>query len=81
MRCYVAKDRGTTYSGSWMSCLAWGSEQVKNAPTLVVKIHSIRMGEKLGRVVAEVTELGVRIIPNGRYLPRGSLWKARDGET
>ena len=80
MKCYIAKDRNTTYSGGWMSCLAWGSKQVQNAPSAVVKIHSIRMGEKFGRVVAEVTQQGVRIIPNGRYLPRGSLWKGRDGK-
>jgi hypothetical protein len=51
--------------------------RVKDNGSLLVKIHTVRAGEKEGRVVSEVSKDGVRLIANGRYVP---LRKLRKGD-
>ncbi|MEJ1372594.1 MAG: hypothetical protein RPU32_12545 [Candidatus Sedimenticola sp. (ex Thyasira tokunagai)] len=60
-------------SGSWAACLNWGVTKIKEDPSLVVKIHTVRAGEPNGRVVAEMTNDGLRLIDDGRYIHRKKL--------
>jgi len=78
MRCYIAKCKSETFSGGWLYCLNLGFARVKEDPSLVVKIHSVRAGEPRGRVVAEITHDGVRLIRNGRHVPLRQL-EVRNG--
>lgn len=79
MRSYIARAGGRHYSGGWNGCVHWGVEQVREDGSLLVKIHTVRGGEKQARVVAELTSDGLRLIPNGRYVPLSKLSK-RDGK-
>ncbi len=69
MRCCIAKGGGQSISGGWLYCLNWGIEQVKDDFSLVVKIYSVRAGEKQGRVIAEITGEGLKLIKDGRHVP------------
>jgi hypothetical protein len=54
----------------------WGKEQVRDDSSLLVKIHAVRAGEKLGWVVTEISTGSIRAIPNGRYVPLRKLRRA-----
>ncbi len=69
MKCFVAKTGGKIFSGGWLDSMGWGITQVREDLSSVVKIYTVRAGEKHGRVFAEITKDGVRLIQNGRYMP------------
>jgi len=69
MKSYIGKSDRLLFCGGWLHCLNWGMEQVKADKSAVIKIHVARAGEKTGRVVAEITNDGIRLIRNGRYVP------------
>lgn len=73
MRSYIAKGGCCKYTGGWYGCAHWGMEQVRDDGSLIVKIHAIRAGEKLGRVVSEISTDGIRMIQNGRFVPLKKL--------
>ena len=73
MRCFIAKAREQVFSGNWQACANWGLDLVKDDPSLVVKLHIARAGEKQARVCSEISCDGIRTIPQGRYLPLRKL--------
>ena len=77
MRSYLAQSQGQTFPGSYGACLSWAVARVKEDPSSVVKVYTARAGERRGKVILEVTDTNVRLIPNGRQTPVKSLpgWK------
>jgi len=72
MRSYFAAQGKRTYTGGWQAVLSWATEQAKKDP-VPVKIIKARPGERQGRVVAEVTQEGIRAIRDGRQVSVRSL--------
>jgi len=66
MRTFIGLCADDSYAGSWYSCLTWGYMQLGNNSKSVVKIYQARFGEKKGKIVAEFTIDGLRMIVNGR---------------
>ena len=72
MKTYIGVAKGAVHSGGWLGCLYWSQSQVINGVN-TVKIHVARPNVKTMRVVAEVTNDGVRLIRNGRQVPLRSI--------
>ncbi len=68
MKTYIGIAGGEIHSDGWLNCLYWSQSQVDNGVG-VVKIHVARPDVKTMRVVAEVTNDGVRLIQDGRQVP------------
>ena len=66
MRSFIAITRGASQAGAWPACVDWSRRQVATRPQAVAHIVAIRGGERHGRVVAEVTADGERLVPHGR---------------
>ncbi|TVO78450.1 hypothetical protein [Sedimenticola selenatireducens] len=73
MRTYIAMTGKQRFSGGWYQCIHWGHEKVSIDRSMVVKVVTIRPGEKHGRIVSEVTADGVRQIAKGRIIPAHKL--------
>ncbi len=69
MRTYIAKYGKQRFTGGLFQCINWGRHEAEESTSIVVKIHKARAGEKLARVVAEVTSENVQMIEHGRYVP------------
>ena len=67
MKIYVAIIGTEHHIDGWYGCLQWAGKQARHMQ--IVKIHVARAGEKDMRIVAEVTEKGVRLIKDGRVIP------------
>lgn len=72
IRSYFAVQGRRTYPGGWHTVLTWAGEQTKQ-DSVPVKIISARPGERNGRIIAEVTREGVRIINHGRQVAIRSI--------
>ena len=76
MKIIFAMDtKKNTHQGSWLDCLRWAL----NSEHTPVKIHKVRAGEKNAKVIAEVDNGLIRMIPHGRQVPFKSLSGFLDG--
>ena len=66
MHTFIAISGEETFRGALPSCLDWSIKQIKKDKGKVAKIFHARGGEKEMKVVTEVTQGGVRLIPHGR---------------
>jgi len=64
-----------THQGSWLDCLRWAL----NSEQTPVKIHKIRAGETNAKIIAEVDNGLIRMIPHGRQVPLRSIERYLDG--
>jgi len=64
-----------THQGSWLDCLRWAL----NSEYSPVKIHKVRAGEKNAKVIAEIDNGLIRMIPHGRQVPLRSIERYLDG--
>lgn len=62
MRTFVALGENASSKGQLLSCLKWGQEQISATEQQLVRIFRFRMGEQSGRLVAEITVEGTRLI-------------------
>ena len=68
MKCYIAVSGKSSHTDGWLGCVNWAKELLQERPNLVVKIHSVRPGERYVRVVAEATFEGTTLVQNGRHV-------------
>ncbi|MDF1529946.1 MAG: hypothetical protein P1R74_12550 [Sedimenticola sp.] len=73
MRSYVAMSGKQRFAGGWHHCIHWGAERVREDRSRVVKVVAVRGGEKIGRIVSEVTVDGIRHLAKGRTIPAHKL--------
>ena len=69
MRCYIATIGNNVYMNGWQACYQWAKDHIKTNSSHIVKIHLARAGEKTMRIVAEVSDDGIKHISDGRYVP------------
>ena len=68
MRSFLAFHKEGGIQHGFLQCLHWAEAEVGNGVP-VVKIATARPAEKDARIVAEITESGVRLIEGGRLIP------------
>lgn len=73
MRSYVAVSGTKRFIGSERDCFAVALEWVASNHTRVAKVFRVRRDQGSGRVVAEITCAGIRLISHGRQVPRKRL--------
>ena len=79
MKTFVAICQDKSFSGGWLQSMNWAVECVRYDLSSVVKVLAVRAGERQGRVVAEFTDDGIRMISDGRCIPLRKLRKAMHG--
>lgn len=62
MRTFVAVGEDASNQGQLLSCITWGQKQISDTNQHLVRIFRFRMGEQPGRLVAEITIEGTRLI-------------------
>ena len=73
---FIAIDtRNNPHQGSWLDCLRWAI----NSELPPVKILKVRAGEKNAKIIAEVENGLVRIIPQGRQVSHRAIERYLDG--
>lgn len=81
MRIIMAIDERArqSHSNNLPRCIKWAQQRAE-ATERPIKIVVCRAGEKQGRIIAEVTSDGVRLIKSGALWPRKKL-EALDEQT
>jgi hypothetical protein len=62
MRTFIAVSKDASNQGQLLSCITWGQKQISDNNQDLVRILRFRMGEQSGRLVAEITDEGTRLI-------------------
>jgi hypothetical protein len=73
---FIGLHHREVHHGGYLDCLVWACQKAASEPTKPALLFTCRPGEKVARIIAEVTAEGERIILNGRLLP---LKKVRNG--
>ncbi len=73
MKTYVGLSGRLSHMGGLYDCINWGIALVRSNHTRVVKIARLRKGEKIGRLIAEITSDGCRFLPMGREIKASQL--------
>ena len=81
MRTFFAISGRRVFNGGYIDCLLWANSVVTRNHTRIAKVLIARPGEKVARVVAEITQDGLRIIqrPVGRVVGLRTLRRASNG--
>jgi hypothetical protein len=74
MHSFFAFHQNTVIQHGFLHCLLWAREEVGNGVP-VVKIAIARPAVKDARIVAEITDSGVKRIEGGRLIPVKTLEK------
>ena len=67
MRSFFAKQGNAVHSGGWLSVVLWARVAIEQDDT-PVQILSARAGDKIARVIAEISLDGERLIRGGRII-------------
>ena len=59
MRTFIAQGRNDHARGQFLFCLGWAQKRIENGNEHFIKIFRCRMGESIGRLIAEVDQDGV----------------------
>lgn len=68
MRSFFAFHKKGGIQHGFLRCLHWAEAEVRNGVP-IVKVATARPADRDARIVAEVTESGVRPIEGGRLIP------------
>jgi len=71
MRTFVAVGKGVSSQGQLLSCLVWAQKQISDEGQDLVRVFRFRMGERAGRLVAEIMDEGTRWIKGYTIVPVG----------
>ena len=56
MRSFIAQGRNDHARGQFLFCLGWAQKQIENGNEDFIRVFRCRMGESIGRLVAEVDQ-------------------------
>jgi hypothetical protein len=59
VRVFFAKGQNDHAQGQFLFCLSWAKKQIENGNEDFIKVFRFRMGESIGRLIAEVDQYGV----------------------
>jgi len=62
MRTFIAQGRNDHARGQFLSCLGWAKKQIENGNEDFIKVFRFRMGESIGRLIAEVDQDGTYVV-------------------
>jgi len=68
MRSFFAFHKQGGVQHGFLRCLHWAEAEVRNGVP-VVKVATARPADRDARIVAEITQAGVRLIEGGRLIP------------
>ena len=60
MRAYLALSQNDRAQGQFLFCLDWAKIQIESDNDRLVRIYRFRMGEPIGRLIAEVGHDGIK---------------------
>jgi len=76
VRAYLALSQNDRAQGQFLFCLDWAKIQIETNNDRLVRIYRFRMGEPIGRLIAEVGHDGIHLI-EGFVLADSMLAKSR----